>query len=392
MPQYTIKNVTLDIGFVSGYLRAHAGQAVLFEAMVDALDRADARILVAKLTSTGELHEEDLRCLLSELGFIRGLIWLTPTHDACSDAMDRLIEFLVEGAVDWYQLPRPWRPRPDEPLVTDQQRDQANCAYLESVETAASELELPTAVIERIVHPKVKEDVDRYRNQNDRAAHADIRPSAAITPTAEGFTPSQIESPNPFNPNGKRGRREWTPEQRAAQAERARNRHNDMPPFDSDLEAVKADWEAGTPFDKIGSKWGCSGSHIRNFLTKHGIDPRRGRVKRGGESPLTETEHQVVVEGETATHGPVAELDEGEPVAPKRHASDSPASRWKPSPIDSAEWPDIQQMLADGRSREAIASDYDVPVQDLDDFIQARLQEGRKRRGESPGESAAPLH
>jgi hypothetical protein len=85
---------------------------------------------------------------------------------------------------------------------------------------------------------------------------------------------------NPFNPNGKRGRREWTPEQRAAQSERARAMQLSKPPLvpDDAFESVRADWEAGTSFDAIGRKYGCSGGHIRNFLKKHGVDPRRTKA------------------------------------------------------------------------------------------------------------------
>jgi hypothetical protein len=103
---------------------------------------------------------------------------------------------------------------------------------------------------------------------------------------------------NPFNPNGKRGRREWTPEQRAEQAERARNRHKDRRPFDSDMEAVKAEFESGLSLDRIGGKYHCSGSHIRNFLIKHGIDPRRTGTsfRNGGRSEFTEEEIQIIID------------------------------------------------------------------------------------------------
>jgi transposase-like protein len=56
------------------------------------------------------------------------------------------------------------------------------------------------------------------------------------------------------------------------------------------------------------------------------------------------------------------------------------ASRPKPSPIDPSDWPDIRQMLADGRSLEAIAGDYDVSVSELEDFVEEREKQSSERR------------
>jgi hypothetical protein len=51
--------------------------------------------------------------------------------------------------------------------------------------------------------------------------------------------------------------------------------------------------------------------------------------------------------------------------------------------LETTDWPEIQRMLAAGRSREAIAGDYEVTVEHLDDFIAERLRE-RSRLGEAP--------
>lgn len=55
------------------------------------------------------------------------------------------------------------------------------------------------------------------------------------------------------------------------------------------------------------------------------------------------------------------------------------------SQLTDADWPEIKTMLADGRSREAIASDYDEEVEDLDFFIAS----SERREAKSPGEAGA---
>ena len=247
------------------------------------------------------------------------------------------------------------------------------------------------------------------------------------------------------------GSSEWTPERRAAASERARNRPPKIP--DGDLAAVKADFDAGMSFGAMGMKWNCSGQTVKNFLTKHGIDcDRYDRTagKSGGRPALTEEEIQLIIY-EKAKGTPSKEI--GEMIDRSQHAVDvkyaqlknagrvpeehltpealsarkqrqnelvsekmteyhagkqaepeepcasdgataitvrSPAARWKPSPLSTDDWPDIQRMLATSRSRESIASDFDVPVEDLNEFIEEQLQAARARRGEPPGESLPP--
>ncbi|OWK42378.1 hypothetical protein FRUB_04456 [Fimbriiglobus ruber] len=48
-----------------------------------------------------------------------------------------------------------------------------------------------------------------------------------------------------------------------------------------------------------------------------------------------------------------------------------------------ADWPEIRLMMVNGRSREAIAGDYEATVEHLDQFIAARL------RRHEPGEARA---
>src|SRR5262249_26473806 len=53
------------------------------------------------------------------------------------------------------------------------------------------------------------------------AIHAEE--SVERLPDNTSQAPAVTRPVNPFNPSGKKGKREWTPEQRAEQAERARN-------------------------------------------------------------------------------------------------------------------------------------------------------------------------
>src|SRR5687768_12228142 len=111
MPSYTLKNALLDLGFVDGCIREHAGEDFrMLDAVEAALDRIE-RVIVSR-------DIEDSR-LLFDLGFVRGVVWFTPMTNAYSEALDRVAEFLVEGKVDWYQLPQPWRPREDAYRVSE---------------------------------------------------------------------------------------------------------------------------------------------------------------------------------------------------------------------------------------------------------------------------------
>jgi outer membrane biosynthesis protein TonB len=63
-----------------------------------------------------------------------------------------------------------------------------------------------------------------------------------------------------------------------------------------------------------------------------------------------------------------------------------PAPRRKTS-LSDGDWPEIKRMLAEGRSRAAIASDYDEDPEDLDFFISSC----QRREARTPGEALAPL-
>jgi hypothetical protein len=492
---YTKKNALIDLGFIDGCVQEHLHDDSASSKYVrDVLDRMGQGVTNDDIVSPD---------LIYDLGIIRGAMWLKPLPGAYSLAMDRLMEFLVEGKADWYQLPQPFTGREHEdPVLSEELRDDIQADYVCEGRDYAIELAKLAGfdeefIIDRIVPPKCRDGaVDRGARRPDSEhspaesmalPHPEHEPDAA--PKSDIAAEPSNDQPTvfiPITPNGKRGRRVWTPERRSAQAERAKNQHRAKPPFDRDLEAVKADWEAGLPFSHIGRKYGCSDGHIRNFLKKHGIDPRRPAVTvpHFGATPREEYEWTEegrskllalrdngntwaeigTILGRTAsacrsmfhllTNQRKAQATKVEPVAPPAITPDdipelqgmldrdsgydeigewfgcdaeaarqfcqdhhlipanwreqivkprqeslpevevqappfeetammlpveSPAARWKPSPLGSAEWPDIQGMLAAGRTRESIASDYDVPIKDLNEFVEQRLPSDRTR-------------
>ena len=207
----------------------------------------------------------------------------------------------------------------------------------------------------------------------------------------------------------------WSPERRAAASERAKGRRK--PPFDSDLESVKADFETGMSTGSIAAKWNCSDAHIRNFLMRNGIDPRRtARQDREVEikstsvdedhigedvqntivSPDMSVEAEIVEDLPSQIEEPTKpnESDQIEiapmPITVKPYRPDP----WDTAELSSDDWPDIQKLLAGGISREAIAGDYDVPIKTLNAFIEWELEAARQRRlakGPDQGEAHAPL-
>ena len=184
--------------------------------------------------------------------------------------------------------------------------------------------------------------------------------------------------------------RGWTPERRAAQAERAKDRRKR--PFDEDFEAVKADFDAGMSPAAIGRKWGCSDTHIRNFFMNHGVDPRRGRRRDrdGGQSEPSVEQHE-------APRAAVSEFSEEPAVteSPQPHrlmlAHPGYAGRRKDGQLVESDWPDIREMLAQGRTHSAIAGDFDVEVEELDFFIASQRRREGKEASRPSGEAPAPL-
>lgn len=366
MRTYTLKHAIVDLGFIDaccyfGELSMGEGAK---EFLLDSIGYIETLVMNGSIAG-GAVDPHRNAKLLHRLGEIRGLLWQIPIPHALSEAINRVINFAT-GDEDFACkiIQYDDMPEPKEHQLSDNQRavtleTGGNGDDAWSLEFAHSIGAPHLGVLDvwRRLGALTEEEIQEEISKGAVAPNElEVEPKMTVGSEGQepgsqaGHSPVFPESYDQFNPNGKRGRREWTPEQRTVQAERARNRRKAKPPFDSDLPDVKADWKAGMPFDQIGSKYGCSGGHIRNFLKKHGINPNRGRH--------SQRRNQVV--------------EQAESLPPQESAL-------KSTPITTEEWPGIQQMLASGKSREAIAGDYDVSVDALNAFIAERLAEVRKR-------------
>lgn len=445
MAKYDIKNAIVDLGFVDGYLRTHGGGVPLFESMWDALDRIETAINTQG-RFVPDIQDAAFRRALHGIGFIRGTCWTTPLHDAYSEAMDRLIEFFVEGAVDWYQLPQPWRCRSDAPEISDEQRDTINGAYLDSPELAADEAGIPIEVVERATHPAVKNEVRKWQTQ----AAAERRPEATEPSVSAESTPEQLESPNGLL---------------AALISEKPDEHVSSDPSqpcdqalsDDQIDEVRT-MAATMTDEEIGRHYRVSRDTVIRFRRKHGIikskGPRQGhtRYEYGwepwqkqklremklagafswkqigdaiGKTPnqcsgmwhwekkkLDKADEQGPAEGAendmAADELEVSGSEESEsghqeedpddlatdpvPEAPAPHrltaAHPGYAGMRGDGQLVDSDWPDIKEMLAQGRERRSIASDFDTDLEDLEFFISSNQRREAKK---PPGEARAPL-
>jgi hypothetical protein len=337
MTDYTARTALIDLGFIGGYLHetdtlpANWG---MFEAMLDAIQR------ITEYATQGHLNERPANpasyaLFLHDLGFLRGLIWSHPISSAVSEAIRRVIVFVTENEQFPCQLLDGCGHTAEVPVhrLSDEQRHAIDDAADSGEDSCTSDFAEAVGatyigVLEHwrkmgaLTHEEVEEEI---KKASKPAAELPSLEAIAIRGIAD-----REQSLNPFNPNGKRGRRAWTPEQRAAQAERARKTQLSKPPLvpDSEFPNVKADFEAGLSFDAIGSKHHCSGSHIRNFLQKHGVDPRRSHpgVRHGGRPEFTESEVQTIID-EKAKGTPSEEI--GDMIGRNQHVVDVKYSEMK---------------------------------------------------------------
>lgn len=353
MPQYTIKNALVDLGFIDGYVTENATKN--FQLLREALDRLDSALVEHGTDSTANPFIL-CRRVIHDLGYLRGLLWNVPLHDAYSDAMDRLMEYFVEGGVEWYKLPYPYRCTPDDLLVTDEQRDSVNSAYIEGPGVAAEETGLPLEVVERIVHPRTKAAMPPLD------APTPEPPVSPPVPACDSPTDSAPEPPVPEH-ESPAGEREGSNGQSEGEI----------------VERIRELAAQGWTDKMIVGEVGFSVPRICVIRKANGILPGSKQRKAAGE-PLVQEE---------ADDPPAVE-------PPETAEPEQPEPSWDFQPLDPEDWPDIQRMLAGSRTREGIASDYDVPVEHLNAFIEERLREGRERRASGgglppPGEAAAPL-
>jgi hypothetical protein len=502
---YGAKRAIADLGFIEAYSRMAnlPGNDIWFEAFMEALNRIEAFVHKGYLLNGGASPEE-LSGFLYDVGFMRGSIWNDKIPYAVSETLKSVVDFLT-GHAAWCSI----RPEPKEEMLSDHARDvlsyeasEGRCLFRPGL---GGEIDATPEAVSRYVQQELgamdRNEAEQWAEEARQKweaeqpsqplapsadlSQAEAAPTEEVSAQAESLSqPHVVSQPvNPFNPSGKMGRREWTPEQRAAQAERAKNYAKEHPLIrDDQLDEVKADFESGMSWSKIGRKLGCSGGNVRNFLKKHGVDVIRDRSKSeamqsadrtGGRPSLTEEQIQTII-SEKAKGTPSKEI--GEMIDRSQHAVDVKYSELKkeghvpeyhlaqeaieerkaaanaqraesmrayharregvssgeagdsdgnvtidetdaesevpsivpePTPphrltvahpdyagkredgqVNDDDWPDIKTRLDRGDTRRAIASDYDVELEDLDFFISSNQ---RREAKQPPGEARAPL-
>jgi hypothetical protein len=477
MTGYTIKTAVVDLGFIDGYCRTEdmPSDDGMFECVLHCLDGMIDYVIDGRVLAGDSQDAKTTARFLHDLGFIRGWLWTKPIPHAISEAFSRVIDFATGNEFAERLTCHETTTEPKSSQLSEDQRDKMFTAGENGDDCASKEFAESIGAS----HEGVVNSWQRFGVFNKEEAEQELKGDAEPqTPATDAVTDTPTAVFNPHNPNGKRGRRQWTDAQRAEASERAKGQKK--PPFDEHFAEVKADFDAGMSPGAIGNKWNCSDGHIRNFLTKNGIDPRRPKVSISAYQPTPREEYEwtdesraklfelldqgmtwkdigdhlrrtpsacrsmhalLVKEGMAPPKKPPADATpalnaEDIPEVQKMLDRDSSYDeigewfgcdaeavrqfcqdnklipkhlqekasrdyelrqanqpriavppRWKADPIDPNDWPDIQQMLATGRSREAIAGDYDVPVEDLNAFIAERLESARKRREPPPGES-----
>lgn len=422
---YDLKKAVVDLGFINGYFYANGPSQL----MMQSLDRVESLTLFG----FDENNDRNLPVsFLHELGCIRGIAWAMPIPAELSLALQRVIDFFTA----YPELPCDiFSPKAGEPvheLLSDDSRDAILTKAMDGEDTFsddfADKIGVTRAGIERFWKCQGVEIEDfEWKGKSDAQAVPDFDKTASTGQAPE----SDACKPEPLDPvtNSSEIIAEASPEIDMPESQTycpiespsadgvtavAPSKSKGNPPKiqANDLPSVRARFEAGESMQAIGNSYDCSGQTVVNFLRRHGVDTirqkDRSEAKSGGRPPLTREQVGTIV-NEKAKGTPSKAI--GEMIDRSQHAVDvkyselkkagkveafapiedsagddaapavieSPRGKWNAAPIEPEEWPDIQKMLATGRSREQIASDYDVPVHTLNDFIEVRLREAKDR-------------
>ncbi|MCE9567408.1 MAG: hypothetical protein K8U57_35860 [Planctomycetes bacterium] len=427
---YTAKQVLVDLGFIDGYLHEtdHLPRDwCMFETLFDALQRIEEYALEGHLTGCPPTQSSYAR-FLHDLGFLRGLIWSQPISSAVSEAIGRVIGFatssddfpcrLLDGCGD--------KAEPSELRLSDEQRHTAG-------ETAISGKDAHTAEFAVSIGATHHGVLDHWRKMGAMTrAEVEEELKGATSP----LVPADQTSTEPGTQREEarlpeyhaipRDEYEWKPwqKQKLAEMKLAGKSYEEIEAVIGknpsqcrgmwaverkklDLATPETPASEHDPDPLLPSGWRQSqldklvevrlaGGSNHDASKATGMKPQKcsmmwrwEKKRRGLEvgdvdpEPAGDDDAQAPSDSDVCVVSVkpdvfemlTATTDDTTPEA----AGHAPADRWKPSPIDVAEWPDIQRMLATGRSREAIAGDYDVPVGDLDDFIADRLWETQER-------------
>lgn len=441
---YTARKALVDFGFVNGWLYGDAlpDDDFLFETLLETMGR------ISDYATSGALEKSPadpyaFAKFIYDVGKLRGLLWSHPIPQAVSEALGRLLRF-VTGCEEFpcLLIGHESSSESKAEMLSDGARDallhaasEGKCLFrlglcggVDATQDAIVRYTCQGLGATDFAEAKEwSEEARREWEVEQKAGAAEPAvesTKAKVAPPQDDAEPDSTAVPqalaldlsvNPFNPSGKRGTREWTPEQRETQANRARGQKK--PPFDSDFDSVKGDFDAGMSTGAIGKKWGCSDTHIRNFLTRHGVDPRRSknspRAEVSEEHETGQNAQESESLGENQAQQPQAldvESDAGnvfELIDEDEEQADGEAAVSEPD-LDSrritvslpgragmvdrqltdSDWPDIKEMLSRGRDQKAIASDYDVDPEDLHFFIASNQ---RREAKQPPGEAHAPL-
>lgn len=300
---YSIEQAIVEFGFIDGFVRetcsADDTSDDTFEYCLDALDQIRIYITSDNFSDRA-CGGTEYRYFLLRIGFIRGLIWLKPLPIAVCEALDRVTQFCIANP-DRPNLAQRMidRPEPEADHLSLGDHDQIRCDAIDGVDTTSPEYAAAMG--------RSPEGIECFWKSNG-IDYANLDPSTPAAAPAAADDPPAVSSKEMAElaaladrpvVSFKKSKREWTDEQRAAQAERARGQKK--PPFDEHFKVVKADFDAGVSLSVIGQKYHCSGGHVRNYLMKHGIDPRRAKGKANASTILAPA---------------TAEIPLGEAVAP----------------------------------------------------------------------------
>lgn len=184
-----------------------------------------------------------------------------------------------------------------------------------------------------------------------------------------------------------------------------------------DIQEVQGMLDKDSSYETIGEWFGCDAEAVRQFCQDHKLIPAKkmAEVKEAYEARQASIAGPTTIgseaEDQTPNRPEAVIAENGEPPA----IDSTAAIRFAPRPdlvtelspphrltvahpgyagkredgqLNDDDWPDIKGRLARGNTRRAIASDYDVEIEDLEFFI-ASCQ--RREAKQPPGESRAPL-
>lgn len=144
--------------------------------------------------------------------------------------------------------------------------------------------------------------------------------------------------------------------------------------------------------DEIGQELGYPVIAVKNFRKEHEIARPRGNpnYRRSSDMPTASPPPASTIEIRKAASQPPAPVPAPKPKPIPQIDVDrlitvhkGYAGKREDGTLTDSDWPDIKARLVKSPDRKAIASDYDVDLEDLNFFIQS-CQRREQRSGEAP--------